>query len=72
MTTEKQIIERLMAKVIEMRQAQKDYFARKMQADLKKSKSLESELDEYLVHLTRKGYKAENGRDAKVEQNGLF
>jgi hypothetical protein len=52
-----QILNVLVAKAKEVRQAQINYFTRgRMGYDLAKSKKLEREFDEYLDHLVKRGF----------------
>lgn len=71
MSTDKDDIELLMARVEQMRQAQRDYFTRKMTADKKLSIALEGNLDELLKQYRRKGYNPDRFK-TKSEQQGFF
>lgn len=67
--TDRDLLQQFMFHVQRMRTHQKDYFARKMPADLKQSKLKERDVDYFLSHLRRKGYVPV---DSKIEQNKLF
>lgn len=64
-------IELLMARVELMRTAQRDYFARRMQADKKLAIALENEVDGLLRQLRKKGYNPDLYK-VKSEQKNLF
>lgn len=64
-------IELLMARVEAMRAAQRDYFARRMQADKKLSIALEQEVDGLIRQLRKRGYDPEPFK-GMVEQKKLF
>lgn len=68
---EKDDIEILMARVEEMRAAQRDYFARRMTADKKRSIALEQEVDNLCHQLRRRGYNPDRYKMKSV-QKGMF
>ncbi|MEO6610721.1 MAG: hypothetical protein ABIT05_01270 [Chitinophagaceae bacterium] len=70
MSKEKDDIELLMARVEEMRTAQRDFFARKMNADKRIAIAREIELDALLRQL-RKRYDPTRFKN-RTEQKGLF
>lgn len=56
MSNDREIVERLIGKVEEMRKAQRDYFAQRKDSDKRKSIALEAEVDKWLRILRRRGY----------------
>jgi len=69
--TEKQIIESLMLKAAQVRQAQNTYFRQPNATNRRISMGLETSLDKYLQQLRRLGYKPES-QQSTTEQNKLF
>jgi len=69
--SEKEIIELLMLKAEQMRQAQNNYFRQPNGTNRKISMGLETNLDKYLQQLRRLGYKPES-QQSTTEQNKLF
>lgn len=69
--TEKDIIERLMFKTLEVRKAQAYYFKNRNEVNKKISMGKEADLDNYLQELKRKGYNPDNQKDT-TEQKNLF
>jgi hypothetical protein len=70
--TEKQIIERLMLKVEEMRQAQRQYFKNKDRINLKVSIAKEENVDAFMRQLKKNGYNPDNQQTETPTQNNLF
>jgi len=68
---EKQIIQTLMLKIEECRNAQQAYFNNKNDVNLRLSKGNEAELDSYLKHLKRMGYKPEQNNN-NATQKAIF
>jgi len=69
--TEKQIIERLMLKVEDVRKAQRDYFKNRMDVSKRLSIAKENDLDEYVKQLRRQGYTPES-QAGSSQQNKIF
>lgn len=64
-------LEYLMLKVTEMRQHQRDYFARKQETDKRNAMRLEREVDAIMLKLKGRGYTGERFRD-KTKQGRLM
>jgi len=64
-------IELLLARIEEMRGHQRDFFARRMQADKKLSIQKEKEVDELCKLMRRKGYDPERFKTS-TEQKNMF
>jgi len=70
--SEKEIIEKLILKAQEMRNAQAQYFLTRDPFRLKDSKGKETAFDEFVQHLRRLGYSPENAKSAEPIQKNLF
>lgn len=69
--TETQIIENLLFKIELTRHAQRTYFKNSNGVNLKISKGLETDLDDYTRELRRKGYEPKDA-NPKAEQKRMF
>jgi len=69
--SEKEIIELLLARVEEMRTHQRDWFARKMPADLSQAKQKEKEVDELCRRIRGRGYNPDHLKTV-TQQKRMF
>lgn len=68
--TDRDAVEYLLFKITELRQHQRDYFARKMETDKRLAIAAEREMDDIIRRYKLRGYDGERFRD-KTKQSKL-